>query len=620
MCCAIIPNFFAWLLMNRKKSCWHLVQVEICLQRFPRTTSMVVENTYYIADIALVAIFLPGIVFLLFWVFRGGESGDEENMLSEEERAKRRRLALMRFGGDGEKKLTADAESTGEKPKSMSEPQVGTPQSIVDAGERHRGALLRFRGSNNYATPAVDCGHSPRSISNESPATTNKKRAKLEDSTAKKIKAGDETAAGNDTDIKTKPRNQRTPPPPAQLICEALSIVCGTEVTVKPGKGPWGGEGWVKRKKSSARLSPTNSARKLPKLTLPMLEQRRSGDSEWAQLEAALESILEASSTAANPFSILICGIFRKGGISTAASWHCKTHGAAARDIVNDIVDGKTEESLATKKGLMRCLSVLKCYLAKTVAIWLDKDISTVSSQEDDDSDEEDLFTDDYNSESSKAERVARLLAALTNTALGEILELCSRPNATLVITKQLLSDIVVHSSDGPRLAEGLLRRSLDRLPSPGSTKDFDFVLFAKDSAAVTHLVANSQDVAMALSQLLKTEVGSVPSTGNEFEQSSVLRSLLSLGGYTLPSAGFELRQSSSSNQFRLYESLKTVESFPLSYFAYGKKLDPLITKVIDEASAIMGHARTFGSKIMRQIILKKGGNGKDIFFSWLGR
>ena len=67
--------------------------------------------------------------------------------------------------------------------------------------------------------------------------------------TKKNIKSAEVTGSSKERNEMEKPdskrRHQRPTPPPVQLLCEALSVVCDTQVTVMPGQGPWGGEGWI---------------------------------------------------------------------------------------------------------------------------------------------------------------------------------------------------------------------------------------------------------------------------------------------------------------------------------------------------------------------------------------
>lgn len=120
----------------------------------------------------------------------------------------------------------------------------------------------------------------------------------------------------------------------------------------------------------------------------------------------------------------------------------------------------------------------------------------------------------------------------------------------------------------------------------------------------------------MSLLERMNQEVASSTS-GEAFELSTILRSLLCLGGYTLFPVGFEksmdsqllARNQSSSlvkgDQF--YEVLKSVEAFPLGYFDPSRK-DPSITKVIDEARSIMKQTRAITGRVLHNCMIRKGG------------
>ena len=84
-----------------------------------------------------------------------------------------------------------------------------------------------------------------------------------------------------------------------------------------------------------------------------------------------------------------------------------------------------------------------------------------------------------------------------------------------------------------------------------------------------------------------------------------------------IPLVGFESRQSTTSNRF--YKSLQSVEAFPLGYFDYSHAIDPSLKKIMNEAQSIMQTSRSETSRVLNNVMRKKGGNGKDIVFNWLG-
>ena len=197
---------------------------------------------------------------------------------------------------------------------------------------------------------------------------------------------------------------RRPVPPPAQILCEALSVVCGREVEVFPGLGAWGGEGWIKRKKSRLRSpsSSFSSTGQQEKTVLPLIQQQTSSssDSEWSQLQSALQTI--TSSIQTNPFCTVLPVRYKKGSVSTAALWHGKTHGSAMCDIIDETINAfgsttKPDIASANKDGLGQCLSIMSKYLAKILVSWLDED-SNSHDQKEDDSDEDDLFSEYYQS------------------------------------------------------------------------------------------------------------------------------------------------------------------------------------------------------------------------------
>jgi len=364
---------------------------------------------------------------------------------------------------------------------------------------------------------------------------------------------------------------KRPAPPPAQLLCEVLSVVFGTDVSVTTGKGSWGGEGWIQRKK---RISPTSfstAQRAQAKIVLPLLaHQQPSPDSEceWSQLKSALQSI-----TSSKSITLGFTDVYRKGDVALAASWHCKTHGSSARDIIDNVMFGVGSKNdggttAMNKEGLGKCLTVLGDYLATVVASWLDKDVRHLSLQLDvqEESDEEDLFTDAYDNGSTLA--VAKTSLAV-KTALGELIDMSSdQSKATLLITKRFLSEVIKQSSDESLLPKTILQGALNRLPTPEDTSIIMLESVCKDLSAVTHLMVNSQEVAISLSQDLRVMIERAPSSGSSFEMSSMLRSLCHLGAYSLPCIGFERSRGQTS---RFYKALTSCNAFPLGYFDYSK-------------------------------------------------
>jgi len=377
------------------------------------------------------------------------------------------------------------------------------------------------------------------------------------------------------TTVSKEKTTKRPTPPPAQLLCEVLSVILGTDVSVTQGKGSWGGEGWVQRKKriSPTSFSTTQSAQ--AKIVLPLLaHQQSSPDSEeWSQLNSALQSI-----TSSKSIKLGFTDSYRKGNVALAASWHCKTHGSSARDNIDNVMFGVGSKNdggttAMNKEGLGKCLSVLGDYLASVVASWLDKDVRHVSLQLDvqEESDEEDLFTDAYDNSSIPAAKTSLAV----NTALGELIDMSSNQSkATLLITKRFLSEIIKQSSDGSLLAKTMLQGALNRLPTPEDSSIIMLESVCKDLSAITHLMVNSQEVAISLTQDLRVMIERAPSSGSSFETSSMLRSLCHLGAYSLPCIGFErshLRSSNSVPTSRFYEALTSCNAFPLGYFDYSK-------------------------------------------------
>lgn len=390
-----------------------------------------------------------------------------------------------------------------------------------------------------------------------------KRRSNSEDPSPKRVKVS--------TTISKEKTTNRPTPPPAQLLCEVLSVVLGTEVSVTQGKESWGGEGWVQRKK---RISPTSfstTQTAQAKIILPLLAHQQSSpdsESEWSQLKSALQSI-----TSSKSITLGFTDAYRKGDVALVASWHCKTHGSSARDIIDNVMFGVGSKNdggttAMNKEGLGKCLTVLGDYLATIVASWLAKDVRHVSLQLDaqEESDEEDLFTDAYDNVSTLA---AAKTSLAVNTALGELIDMSSNQSkATLLITKRFLSEIIKQSSDGSLLAKTILQGALNRLPTPEDSSIIMLESVCKDLSAVTHLMVNSQEVAISLSQDLRVMIERPPSSGSSFEMSSMLRSLCHLGAYSLPRIGFERSRGQTS---RFYEALTSCNAFPLGYFDYSK-------------------------------------------------
>eukprot|EP00581_Thalassiosira_minuscula_P007282 CAMPEP_0183709898 /NCGR_PEP_ID=MMETSP0737-20130205/5843_1 /TAXON_ID=385413 /ORGANISM="Thalassiosira miniscula, Strain CCMP1093" /LENGTH=1734 /DNA_ID=CAMNT_0025938115 /DNA_START=280 /DNA_END=5484 /DNA_ORIENTATION=- len=457
-----------------------------------------------------------------------------------------------------------------------------------------------------------------------------------------------------------KRRGQRPKPPPAQILCEALSVVCGTQVTVVPGQGTWGGDGWVKKRRAAPnRLHSTSTlpAPKSPKIALPLSQQRQfqkdntslDSDSsqlksteEWSQLQSSFQLIVSSSSVATNPFRCILTLPYHKHCIATATSWYNR---AVGRDLVGHILnvhESTQSSALASdREGLGGCLLIMAEYISGVMACWLDKDISGPNERkedgESDDDDDEDLFTEDCKKVQTTADTV------VANTAVQDILELCSKQNANLVVTKKLLGDVFSHSVDRSRLAKGILKLAFDRLRSadsspapsalfgsrgltvhelrsfdpnlaPSSAPKASFESMTKNMAAVSHIIANSTDIAMSLIEHLNNEVESCQS-GNAFERLAIFRPLVSLGGYTLPGVGFERDQTKNAIEMNhFYEALKSAKDFPLGYFDRAHGIDPSITSVVNEARTHMRQARSHASQIMRWTMRK----GRDNVFSWL--
>ena len=372
------------------------------------------------------------------------------------------------------------------------------------------------------------------------------------------------------TAVSKEKTTKRPTPPPAQLLCEVLSVVLGTDVSVTTGKGSWGGEGWVQRKK---RISPTSfstTQSSQAKIVLPLLAHQQSSpdsESEWSQLKSALQLI-----TSSKSITLGFTDAYRKGDVALAASWHCKTHGSSARDIIDNVMFGVGSKNdggttAMNKEGLGKCLSVLSDYLVTVVASWLDKDVRHVSLQLDaqEESDEEDLFTDAYDNSSIPAAQTSLAV----KTALGELIDMSSNQSkATILITKRFLSEIIKQSSDESLLPKTMLQGALNRLPTPEDTSNIMFESVCQDLSAVTHLMVNSQEVAISLSQDLRVMIERAPSNGSSFEMSSMLRSLCHLGAYSLPRIGFERSRGQTS---RFYKALTSCNAFPLGYFDYSK-------------------------------------------------
>ncbi|KAL9180251.1 hypothetical protein ACHAXT_008221 [Thalassiosira profunda] len=601
--------------------------------------------------------------------------------VSAEEREARRRRALLRFGGGGaaggaegagasanaaeggEEKKEGDREGEDAgQPKPAGAPQ---PQRDVNAlrAQRLAKSALVAEQSNNAAPSEVDQPEKPpaekmdvdadladataangakiTSIGvvkdtanayagpNDAPCSPKKrpkdtdaamaKKPDAEAATSKKMKPASEVTAGAaGAPASTTTARKRPQPPPAQLLCEALSVVCGADVTVSKGDGSWGGEGWVPRKKRVAASRTSNGT----EIVLPLIEQRgiqkpESTKEEWTQLDAALQSITHSSSTPSQFRSILAVS-YKHGLVATAASWHGKTYGSGARDTIDGVLRTfrvGSDGSGVAKEGLGQCLATLGQYVVTVLSTWIEKDIASPASftqqPEEEESDGEDLFSEFY--ESAKASQVAAVPDSKDATALGEFLGLCSKQNAALVLPRKLIGEVLGESSR----AQAVLQRALDRLlrAAPDQSKsNASFDTIAADLAAVSHLMT-CPDIAKTLVNTLRGEtVPLLDEDGKAFESSSILRTLLQLGAYTAPPVGLEGRRQSTG--FRFYDALNSIEAFPLG--VYTSPMDASVLKVEDEARRVMKHTRSAIARVIGQCMKKKGGDGKDAVFAWL--
>ena len=595
----------------------------------------------------VVAIVISAIVIM--WLYkRGRASGggvDNGIQISEEERVRRRKMALQRFGDNDDDRDNKDNSIACESGDGREH------HPLIPSTEAQQA-----RGNLRHRTPVVSSPNTNPKDTNKSPhPNAMNKKMKKAPSTGGVVpiqcRLLQRPERSNSMDItpntgssvvsssRNNPEISSPPPPsvsenkektikrrliipPAQLLCEALSTVCSAEVVVASGEGTWGGEGWVSRKAKSKWVSASSRARiVLPLITYQSPSNDSDLDDEWERLHSALQSMTLHTDGITNPFNSILASLYRKGSFTAASKMHSHTHGFAARDIIDNIMfESSSKDADGTvasnKEGLGKCLSAMGDYLSKLMVSWLDRDVPRLLEDEriSEESEDEDLFSNDYDNISSTIPH-ATTSSIAQNSALGELIELCSKPDASRVVSRRLLGDVIAKSSDGVRLSQAILQRGINRLPAPDSTTILTFDSISKDLAVVTHAVANSSDIAMSLSKKLKQELDP-SSSGNTLEMMSILRPVLSLGGYTIPCVGFERSRSSS----RLYGSLKSISAFPLGYFDFSRPIDPAIKLVQNEAQSVMRCARIESGRILDNCMRKKGGNGRDVVFSWLAK
>lgn len=353
---------------------------------------------------------------------------------------------------------------------------------------------------------------------------------------------------------------------------------------------------------------------------------------DWAQLETVLSSMV-SSGEVRNPFRKIMMaeedsmpvnsGGGRKCNLKAIASFYARCHGSSLRDAIDQASRrfGSYDVTVDDKNALERCVMILAKSCAGNIARALEVDISSTRIGADDDSDqEEDLFSDDY----KKVDNTNAIVCHSTSSssATGQFLALCSLPNAALTISKRLLGDVISESANPSHLILALVENAMSGpglRPAQASCATSSTET-AKKLAAISHLFRNSTDTCAAIvSKMESVSAWKQPFSGSELEESSLLRHVMMLGGMTLPCAGFEGGTLAACQDMRLYESLKSVDTFPLGAFdqSSGFRLDADILKVMEEARIEMRLARST-SAIVLENCMRRG--GKPHVLRWLGR
>ena len=447
---------------------------------------------------------------------------------------------------------------------------------------------------------------------------------------------------------KTSSKTSRPAPPPVQILCETLSIVCNVDVTVKPGgDGFLGGNGWTKKKfgRSRTLASATAPSTGSSTIVLPLVDIQDMADNDsmelrgprgkdWARLEAALSSMV-SSDELGNPFHIIMMaggsmpvpgsGRSTKCNLKAIASLYAKCHGSSLRDAIDQASRcfGSYDVAADDKIALERCIMVLAKSCAGSIANALVADIASTSTRtdvDDDSDDEEDLFSDDYKEVDNANANMYQPVSS--NSVTGQCLALCSGNDLTM--SKRLLGDVLSESPNPSHLALGLVKsavRGPGLRPAQGScATSASSNNTSKSLAAISHLFRNSTDICAAIVSKMKSDTAwKQPLSGSELEESSLLRHVIMLGGMTLPCAGFEGGVLAACQDMRFYESLKSVDTFPLGAFdpSSGFRLDAAILKVMEEERIEMKLARST-SAIVLENCMRRG--GKPHVLRWMGR
>lgn len=563
----------------------------------------------------LIILVLVGVLSVYFFIYsrQPNERKQEHTDLSEEERKRRRLQAIKRFHSASSS--VAPPETTIGPGQRIEKPIVKQKEEVVKEKKQPKKPK-----NPRYENPEVRREVAAEAVEARLPLTST---CVIPPNTPAPVKLPAEDDGKRESVTEATPpetpttKKSKKPAPPAQILCEALSIVTQYAVQVLPGTTTWGGENWKRRWSRASTVRNNESAT----IVLPLIHfQTQQEEEGFGALAAALQAIL--SSRESDCFQAHLGSETGTGILQRAIGWHKRT-----RSVLSELQLDKAE-----KAGLVLCMDVFRMYIATECATRIQTELEEEENGGMEKDDEE------FEVDGLFAEEVKETITSDTEKR-GLFLDLIYLlAQSGTVVTKGFLDDLVVAcetlKADKKRsisnLAETMIRRGLFRLPNTATCHKAKPIQEINESLVLlSNMLTLSDTSAEALRKMLQREISDFSSeagwnkNGKELQETACLGRLLSLAAYSVPNFGVGNSPDHSGTQLSLFQNqARSTPNYPLcAYFPRGPRTAG-IDGVLSEAKRLHATSRDTAVIVLKRMLVgcgkEKADSNKRSLFDWI--
>ena len=394
--------------------------------------------------------------------------------------------------------------------------------------------------------------------------------------------------------VEKKKKKQLVTVPPPQILCQALSHVLKSNVTVwaSDENGTWGGKGWRKR--------PTAYPNACSVVLHMQKPEHLEDNEEWEALGRLLPAVLQEALS--ESFEVL------GENVHKAVLYHTRARGVA-RDGYALYTPG--EQAF---EGVKVCMETLCRWLVEQVANWISPELKDYLDDEMSLDDGGDLFSDDY----SRDENITSG-SFDTISLLDSLFGLLEEP--VTVVTSDFLEELFLfHATDDTQeddkgLATVFLNLVFSRLAMANVDRSFSCPTLTRRVCAVSNLLTLSPSTCQSLTKSMQTELSlGTGKNGRELEGLIRLAPLFEAAANTVPLAGTEAQPGSTPGSF--LQQLERLDGYPTCVFHPKKGSET--RQLMIESRRAMKIARDAAGMVLGTLF--KTSRDKGIVFQWLGR